>query len=359
MPSTRPVTVVIAVRDGERHLDKTLESVRHQSYSDLEVIVVDDGSTDGSAEIVRRNAVQDSRVRLVQVDSIGVARARNLGIEQARGDLIALVDGDDLWHRDRVAAHVRRFAAGGDRLAAVWSPPVTIDEDDRIIAEVLASDRATMAATDGWVLLPMLYRFFPACGSTATFRKSALLEAGGFADDVSVAEDFDLILRIAEQWQVGVVPQPLVGYRQVPQSRSSLAQINLRSQKRILHDLCDRAGWIPRWAVRWSMAGRYVAASSRAFGTRRRVRGVLYGVAAVSCDPFVLLHPSALPQTFRLLFRRTGSSRPVTGYFPDDVEAYLESVGSSSGRWYAAFAWLEARRRRRMVAAELLARGLS
>jgi glycosyltransferase involved in cell wall biosynthesis len=352
------VSVVIAVRNGEAHLDKTLHSVRQQSHTDLEVIVVDDGSTDGTAEIVRRHSC-DERVRLVQTAACGVARARNLAIGQARGEFVAVIDADDLWHPAKVASHVERFAAGDEQLAAVWSPLVTIDEDDRIISEVLAFDRATMAVTEGWVLLPLIYRFFPPCGSTVTFRTSVLREVGGYSSDMVVGADLDLMLRIAERSKIGVVPRPPMGYRRVPGSMSSRPQTNLRSQKQIFRDARSRVGWIPRWVMRWSLAGRYVSASSRAFWSSQRGRGVLYGVLAVCCDPFVLLHPTALPRTLGLAFSRTRSSPGDTGRFPDDVERFLDEQAGSSGWLYRTYAFVEERRRRRMLAAELTGRGVA
>ena len=97
------VSVVIPVRNGERFIGKTLASALAQTHQDIEVLVVDDGSTDGTRNLVQTAAARDKRVRLLKNDKIGVATARNYGIGKAQGELIAPLDGDDLWHPRKIA----------------------------------------------------------------------------------------------------------------------------------------------------------------------------------------------------------------------------------------------------------------
>ena len=100
------VSVVIPVRNGERFINETLASALAQTYEPLEVVVVDDGSTDRTAVVVEAAALRDNRIRLFRTQRFGVASARNFGISQARGGLIAPLDADDLWHPEKIARQV-------------------------------------------------------------------------------------------------------------------------------------------------------------------------------------------------------------------------------------------------------------
>src|SRR5690348_10023041 len=105
------VSAIMPVRNGEKFIGRTLESVLGQRYRELEVIVVDDGSTDGTTAIVEEMARRDRRVRLLSMTPGGVARARNFGIANARGILIAPIDADDIWHPEKLARQVEALDA--------------------------------------------------------------------------------------------------------------------------------------------------------------------------------------------------------------------------------------------------------
>ena len=123
---SRPVvSCIIPVFNGERYLEATFDSVFAQTHRPIEVIVADDGSTDHSAEIAR---TYRQAVVCVQQANAGHAAARNLGISMATGDFIAFVDADDLWHPEKLARQLERFAVRPDlgvvftHLANFWSP---------------------------------------------------------------------------------------------------------------------------------------------------------------------------------------------------------------------------------------------
>jgi glycosyltransferase involved in cell wall biosynthesis len=103
------VSVVIPAYQSEFRIGETLERLARQSYTDFEVVVVDDGSTDATSEIVRRFAAKDPRVRLVVQENGGIAAARNRGIEAAEGELIAFLDDDDRWHPRKLELQVARL----------------------------------------------------------------------------------------------------------------------------------------------------------------------------------------------------------------------------------------------------------
>src|SRR5439155_4413373 len=103
------VTVVIAAFNAMAHIEETCLSALRQTYRSLEVIVVDDGSTDETSRIVQRLAASDSRVRLIRQQNRGVAAARNAGIAAASGEFIAPLDADDLWDSTKIERQVRRL----------------------------------------------------------------------------------------------------------------------------------------------------------------------------------------------------------------------------------------------------------
>lgn len=102
------VTCIVPVFNGESYLSETLDSLLAQSYHPIEIIVVDDGSTDGTPAIVRRYGQQ---IRYLRQANAGAATARNLGLTAARGEFVAFLDADDLWHREKLDRQMVRFQA--------------------------------------------------------------------------------------------------------------------------------------------------------------------------------------------------------------------------------------------------------
>ena len=132
--ATPLVSVIIPAYDAEVFIRTALGSAVHQTYQDIEIIVIDDGSMDRTAEIVREFMAQDPRVRLLQQANAGVAAARNYGVRMARGSLIAPLDADDLWKPTKIERQVACFLAADDRLGLVYTWSHIIDEDGQIMA---------------------------------------------------------------------------------------------------------------------------------------------------------------------------------------------------------------------------------
>ena len=118
------VSIVIPAYNASRWIERTLRSVQGQTVKNIEVIVVDDGSTDETPAIVRRLMEQDPRIYLIQQSNGGVAKARNIGIVSARSEFVAPLDADDLWHPQRLELHLDAFADAPDEVALVYSPHV-------------------------------------------------------------------------------------------------------------------------------------------------------------------------------------------------------------------------------------------
>ena len=213
------VTVIVAAYNSSRTIDETLRGIRSQSHTALEILVVDDGSTDDTSAIVRRHAAVDPRIRLIRQANAGVAATRNRGIAEARGLFVAPIDGDDLWAPTKIAEQVAVMHAGGPRIGLVYTWSVMID------AESLVTGKPHARTEAGDVLQAICRSNLLGNGSAALVRTDVARAAGGFDTRLRAlraegCEDIAFYIRVAEQHHFGVVPKPLTGYRQLPNSMS-------------------------------------------------------------------------------------------------------------------------------------------
>ncbi|MFP5270928.1 glycosyltransferase family 2 protein [Coleofasciculus sp.] len=218
--STLPlVSVIIPAYNAEAFIEKTLKSVLSQTYQNLEVLVVDDGSQDRTPEIIKSIAQQDKRVVLLQQKNAGVAAARNLGIEKSQGEFIAPIDADDIWYPENIEKQVQCFLASDPSVGLVYSWSVDIDENDSPTGGFRA------AKIEGEVYVTLLCHDFIANASCVLIRRSCLDKCGSYNCQLREqkgqgGEDWDIYLRIAENYQFRVVPEFMVGYRKRPNSMS-------------------------------------------------------------------------------------------------------------------------------------------
>lgn len=233
------VSVIVPAYNAAKTIDETLRSVRAQTYRNLEVIVVDDGSTDETGEIARSHARRDSRVRLIKQGNAGVAAARNRGIAESSGDIIAPVDADDLWHSDKIGRQMEVLGAAGERVGLVYCWYAIIDAKSRIRS---LHHRPT---EEGDVLVAMCKRNLVGNGSSALMRKSAVLQASAYDSslrerDAEGCEDFKLYLQIAERHHFAVVRDHLTGYRRTRANMSSNALEMLRSRDLVVDEFARK-----------------------------------------------------------------------------------------------------------------------
>src|SRR5258707_6035401 len=129
------VSVIVPAYNAEKTIGETLSSVGAQTYRNLEIVVVDDGSVDGTAGIVERYTRTDSRVRLIRQANMGVAAARNRGIAEARADYIAPIDADDLWESTKIDKQMQAMMGGGPRVGLVYTWYALIDCRGKVISK--------------------------------------------------------------------------------------------------------------------------------------------------------------------------------------------------------------------------------
>lgn len=197
------VSVVIPAYNRAATIARAVASALAQDPPPLEVIVVDDGSTDATREVVE--AIADPRLRLVSQPNAGVSAARNRGIAEARGGLVAFLDSDDEWLPGKLAAQVARFRSAGPRLGLVYTGLESLAAD--------GSRTVHRARHKGWIYRDLLARnVVTGCGSTAMASRAALELVGGFDPALAANEDYDLVLRITRFFEADCVPGPFARY---------------------------------------------------------------------------------------------------------------------------------------------------
>jgi glycosyltransferase involved in cell wall biosynthesis len=198
------VSVVIPAWNAEATVLDTVRSVLRQTFSAFELIVIDDGSTDATVELLRR--VDDPRVRVHRCPNAGLPAARNRGIERSTGEFVSFIDADDEWTPDKLELQLRALRESpGAGLAYSWTAFI-----DRRGDFLFAKERSR---SEGDVYEDLVRHCFLASGSNALVRRSCLEEVGGFDTTLAAAQDWDLYLRIAARWPFALVPRYQVLYR--------------------------------------------------------------------------------------------------------------------------------------------------
>ena len=215
------VTVVVPVHNAGAFLAPALDSVLAQTYRDLEVVVVDDASSDGSDGLIRAYAAAHPRwFRAVLLErNVGVAAARNAGIAASSGgELVALLDHDDRWHADYLERTVAAFdaARAAGRRVGIVACDALLEEDDRILGETYLDRHGRADRVD---LDLMLRR--NGIHARALFTREGYDAVGGFDPGCLASDDFDLWMRLLEAgWEVETLPEALVTWRLHPGSQS-------------------------------------------------------------------------------------------------------------------------------------------
>ena len=232
MSNAPAVSVVLCAYNGQRYLAESLRSILDQTFRDFECVVVDDGSTDRTPAILRQFAKSDSRVRVVRIPHAGIVDAVNAGLTEARAELIARADADDVCEPERFEKQVR-FLADHRECVGVGSRMVLIDPFGAVVGrsdhklEHEAID-AELLLGNGWALPQPV----------AMLRRDAVARVGGYDKRFEWVEDLDLFLRLAEVGRLANLPDYLCRYRIHPHSTN---QGRYQLQVRLVREAADAA----------------------------------------------------------------------------------------------------------------------
>ncbi|MGA8940373.1 MAG: glycosyltransferase [Acidobacteriaceae bacterium] len=214
------VSVIIPTYNCAHYLEQAIESVMNQTYRDLEIIVMDDGSTDNTAQVVRK---YETKIRYLHQENCGLPAARNHAIMASSGDLIALLDADDWWEPAKLAEQVPLLREDPE-LCLTYSDLEVVFDDGSINPSFLST---RPLASSGYVFDQLLSSSF-ILPSTVLLRRSSLEQVGMFDESMRSHEDIDLWLRMCQRWKVALVRKPLTHRRQG--SANMTSDGNLRTE---------------------------------------------------------------------------------------------------------------------------------
>jgi glycosyltransferase involved in cell wall biosynthesis len=245
------VSVIIPAFNAAGYIRQTLNSVLAQTYQALEVIVVDDGSTDATGAMVEEFAKKDVRVQLVRQCNAGVGAARNTAIGKAHGKYIAPLDADDLFFPEKLEKQVACMERFGSETGLVYCGTAVIDERGHLVRTI---DLQTL---EGRLRLAVVLRNIVGNASVPLFRATALEKVGTYLTRAEQrgaqgCEDWDLHIRIAEQYGIRVVPEHLLAYRESGSSMSVDADTMAASFAVISRRARDRNPDLPAATFHWS-----------------------------------------------------------------------------------------------------------
>ena len=229
------VSVILPTHNRAWTLTAAVDSVLEQAGGPLELIVVDDGSTDGTPALL---ASYGDRIRTIRQANRGVSAARNTGIRAARGPLIALLDSDDRWLPGKVAAQVAFFDAHPDALIC--------QTEEIWIRNGVRVNPGKRHRKQGGMIFERSLALCLVSPSAVMMRRRLLDEVGLFDERLPACEDYDLWLRIAWKYPVGLVDQPLIakygGHADQLSRRPELDKYRIRSIRQMLERGCLSPG---------------------------------------------------------------------------------------------------------------------
>jgi glycosyltransferase involved in cell wall biosynthesis len=280
----------MSVYNGRRYVAGAVQSVLNQSFGDFEFILIDDGSTDGSAAVMKRLADADDRIRLVHQSNQGLTASLNRGLRMARGTYIARMDDDDLTHPERFERQVR-FLNAHPEVGIVGTRLQFIDAGGRVLGEwSVPSDPADIA----WRLLFNTCL----CHPSIMVRRRLFDTLGGYAEWATTAQDYELFSRAVLETQLANLPDILHWKRR--------CESNITAQRRDEQvRVCCRASA----SLHRILLGPQADTTLSHFVTWMEVHGTERAIAETGCEDMVAVHDyvQALYEAYReqLLNERT------------------------------------------------------
>ena len=206
------ITVLMSVYNGEKFVGRAVESILNQSYQDFEFIIIDDGSADGTPEILANYKNKDNRIKIVTHKNKGLTRSLNIGASLSRGEVIARQDADDMSMPDRLEKQVA-FLKLNPGSAVIGACAVCINEQGKVVTTSENNKYGSVIKVD-------VSKQNPIPHSSAMFRKDVFNLCKGYDESFKVAQDFDLWNRMAKWGDIALMSTVLVRRRMVNQGVS-------------------------------------------------------------------------------------------------------------------------------------------
>lgn len=231
---TPTVSIVLATNRDSPYLGETLRSVREQTFTDWELVIVDNGIPD-NAEVANLIA-DDGRMSMVKIDDSATAGvARNVGVGLTGGHYVTYLDDDDVWASDRLEKHLEAHARHPEA-PATFSGYWHMDSESRRFGD----DWRSMATGSADILRG---RTDTPLGPTVMVRREDYLAIGGFSPEISILVDFEFALRLALRGELVYIDELLLGYRRHSANMTSTAPDNARKRRRTMERMIERQRW--------------------------------------------------------------------------------------------------------------------
>jgi glycosyltransferase involved in cell wall biosynthesis len=320
------VSVIIPAFDAAANIRQTLNAVLAQTYQEIEVIVVDDGSSDTTSAIVEEYAARDARFHLIRQSNAGVGAARNTAIRKARGKYIAPLDADDFWLREKLEKQVACAEQSGNETGLVYCWSTSIDNQGGLVS-------SCSHTVEGRLRRALILRNVVGNGSAPLLRADALKKVGLYLTRAEQGgaqgcEDWDLYLRIAENFGIRVVPEYLLAYRPAGSSMSANAETMAASYAVVIGRARERNCDLPSSIFRWSAGNFYSRLVQNSFHWGCYDQCLRYLKEAVRADPALLLTTGVYRRSIGSLLRAIMDSRGK--YSAREVPPVLPD---KEGRW--------------------------
>ena len=268
------VSVIIPCYNTAQYLGEAIASVLYQTFSDFELLIIDDGSTDSTPEIAS-SFLDDRRVRYIHQDNMGLSAARNKGINLSSGKFIALLDADDVWEPEKLKVQLDVFN-NMPQYGLVFTDFLTFDERGIIASEKNSFIQHRLNTVDFETLYSRNNFIYP---STVMVPKSVFEAVGGFDVTLKSAEDYDMWLRIAKMSRLSGISSCLVRIRQHGSNMSLNVPIMLENEIAVIEK--NGSGIHTEKArkrhakIYYLNADRLIHAGKRLYAIRLLVRGIL------------------------------------------------------------------------------------
>lgn len=219
------ISVVVPTYNSKQTILETINSVLEQTFTDFELIVINDGSTDNTLELLEN--IKDTRLKIYSYDNGGLSAARNRGIVRSTGEFISFVDADDLWTKDKLELQFQALQ-NNPQAGVAYSWTICMGNDGSSFHPGVSESFA------GNVYPNLLVCNFIGSGSNVLIRKEAIESVGYFDETLKSCEDWDYWLRLAPKYDFVVVPQPQIIYRLSSGAMSSKLDVMQKYQNLVL-----------------------------------------------------------------------------------------------------------------------------
>ena len=255
------VSVVIATFNMGRYLPQAVQSVLSQTYGNVEILIIDDGSNDDTAQIIRRWD-QDERVRVYRQPNGGQAQARNRGVALSKGQYVAFLDADDEWLSHKLSRQMPLFA--NPQVGVVYSEYECMDAEGRALPK--PPTRMFRGRVTAALLIDNFVSF-----QTAVVRRECLERHGAFDESVRMGDDYDLWLRLSAHYAFDFIPQPTARYRvwsgQMSKNYRRRYESAIRTMRRFLE---HNPGLVSAAQIRAAWAHTYTGRGNNALWQERK-----------------------------------------------------------------------------------------